>query len=127
MFHVSNKYFTNETLNKGAIIMDATLNNMGTKLKLSRGNRGIREVAEEIGISAATLSRIENGNLPDLNTFPKICKWLNVDPGDVLGTKKTEIKEAPPSFHLKAEKNLSPEAAQSLSQMILAAQVLFNT
>jgi transcriptional regulator with XRE-family HTH domain len=34
---------------------------------------------KEIGISKATLSRIENGNMPDLLTFFKIVKWLKTD------------------------------------------------
>jgi len=35
--------------------------------------------AKQIGISKATLSRIENGSLPDLITYFKIVKWLNSD------------------------------------------------
>ena len=35
--------------------------------------------AKKIGISKATLSRIENGSLPDLITYFKIVKWLNSD------------------------------------------------
>jgi len=34
---------------------------------------------KEIGISKATLSRIENGSMPDLLTFFKIVKWLKTD------------------------------------------------
>ncbi len=32
-----------------------------------------------IGISKATLSRIENGGMPDTNTFILITNWLNID------------------------------------------------
>lgn len=47
-------------------------------LKRSLKNRmGMRECAKEIGISPATLSRIERGNMPDLITYAKVCKWLN--------------------------------------------------
>ena len=35
--------------------------------------------AKQIGISKPTLSRIENGNMPDLLTFFKIVKWLKTD------------------------------------------------
>jgi transcriptional regulator with XRE-family HTH domain len=35
--------------------------------------------AKEIGVSKATLSRVENGNMPDLITFFKIIKWLGSD------------------------------------------------
>jgi hypothetical protein len=37
------------------------------------------ECSKMIGISKATLSRIENGSMPDLLTFLKIVKWLEKD------------------------------------------------
>jgi transcriptional regulator with XRE-family HTH domain len=37
------------------------------------------ECSKMIGISKATLSRIENGSMPDLLTFFKIVKWLEND------------------------------------------------
>jgi transcriptional regulator with XRE-family HTH domain len=36
--------------------------------------------AKQIGISKATLSRIEKGNMPDVLTLGKLCKWLKTDP-----------------------------------------------
>jgi transcriptional regulator with XRE-family HTH domain len=30
-----------------------------------------------IGISKATLSRLEKGSVPDIKTFVTVCKWLN--------------------------------------------------
>lgn len=39
----------------------------------------IRAAAKEIGISASTLSRLENKKLPDLITCKKVCNWLNLD------------------------------------------------
>ena len=35
--------------------------------------------SKSIGISKSTLSRVENGNMPDLLTFFKIIKWLEND------------------------------------------------
>jgi transcriptional regulator with XRE-family HTH domain len=105
--------------------------NIGLMIQRKRRNRGIREVATEIGISSATLSRIENGKLPDLNTFKKICRWLNIDPSDVLGFPSekqnvplgTELKF---SVHFKADRNLSSEAASALAKMIIATQKNFS-
>jgi transcriptional regulator with XRE-family HTH domain len=37
----------------------------------------LRDAAEEIGISASTLSRVCNHKTPDLMTYGKICKWLD--------------------------------------------------
>src|SRR5882724_8815354 len=61
-----------------------TLLRLGAMLRDRRGGRGIREVAKEIGISAATLTRVEGGRLPDIATFQKICSWLKVNPAEIL-------------------------------------------
>jgi transcriptional regulator with XRE-family HTH domain len=47
-------------------------------LKLYRASRdiGVREMGAAIGISAATISRIERGGSMDLPTWQKIQDWL---------------------------------------------------
>jgi len=41
-----------------------------------RGKRmSLREAAKQVGVSAASLSRIERGEKPDIDTFVKICQW----------------------------------------------------
>lgn len=103
-----------------------TLQTLGRKLLEQRGDRGVREVAKDVGISHATLSRVERGFLPDLETFSKICKWLNVDPGEVLGVhtaRKTPASTPQKvSVHFKKDQTLAPKTAHALAQMILAAQ-----
>lgn len=49
-----------------------------TALKLMRAAKdvGLREQAREIGISAATLSRIENGHDCDARSMAKLMLWL---------------------------------------------------
>ncbi len=39
-------------------------------------NLGIREAAKKVGVSAPTLSRIENGKPVDGQTLIKILDWL---------------------------------------------------
>ena len=104
-----------------------TLGQMGALLLERRGARGVRETAKEIGVSAATLSRIENGKQPDLTTFEKICKWLDLDPAEVLGVDVS--RNAPSALtpseatgHLRAERHISPELGQALGEMIVRAQ-----
>lgn len=99
-----------------------TLQSLGRKLKEKRGEMGIRDVAAEIGISPATLSRVERGHLPDLETFGKICKWLNIDPAEVLGIRPVESEMPRVAVHFRKEGVLSPTTAQALAQMIIAAQ-----
>lgn len=43
-------------------------------------NISLRDLASSTGISAATLSRIENAKMPDVETFAKLCVYLQVDP-----------------------------------------------
>lgn len=104
-----------------------TLQRIGPLLRERRGDRGIREVAQEIGISSATLSRVERGKVPDLETFRKICAWLHIDPGDVLGKpgqepSKERSPEPIPAVHFKADRVINPRAAKALAEMILAGQ-----
>jgi len=61
--------------------------------------------------------------MPDLDTFSKICKWLEVDPGEVLGCKTSQKSAAPNvNVHFKKEHAIAPKTAQALANMILAAQ-----
>jgi transcriptional regulator with XRE-family HTH domain len=39
------------------------------------------DACKEIGISRATLSRIERSRIPDLLTLIDLCEWLGVNPG----------------------------------------------
>ena len=90
-----------------------------------RGDRGIRAVAAEIGVSHTTLARIEAGRLPDLKTFGLICNWLSVDPNTLLGfdNKQTyQVAAQLPLVQFRANKNLKPETAQHLGELILAIQ-----
>lgn len=100
-----------------------TLQMLGNQLRERRGDRGLREVANDIGISVATLSRIERGRLPDLETFGKVCQWLQIDPAEVLDIKKTGsvVQTHTVSAHFRADRNLTPAAAQALANMILRA------
>lgn len=98
-----------------------------------RGERGVREFAREIGISAATLSRIERGKLPDIETFGKLCSVLKLNPADILEIEDFQAQPDVPSplavaaVHFKADAHYSPEAAQDLAALILAAQAFASS
>jgi transcriptional regulator with XRE-family HTH domain len=97
---------------------------IGTKLREQRGSKGVREVAEEVGISAATLSRVERGHLPDIETFGKVCRWLHLDPNEVLGVRAQSVQDerTKAMVHFRKDRTLRPETAQALGHLILAAQ-----
>ncbi len=98
-----------------------TLQTLGRQAAEKRGDAGVRAAAKEIGISPATLSRVERGYLPDLATFGKICKWLGVDPGQILGVTPNAPSTPKVAVHFKKQATLSPGTAQALAQMMLAA------
>lgn len=54
------------------------MTNVARLLRLDRNLRdiGVREAAKRIGISAATLSRIERGHAMDAVTLMRIFNWL---------------------------------------------------
>ena len=105
--------------------MNVTLHNLGTIVRKERGNRSLREVAAEIGTSAPTLSRIEAGKMPDLQSFGKICRWLALDPSSMLGVSRKPEEPWNSSLavaHLKAEREVKPETASALARAIIRAQ-----
>jgi transcriptional regulator with XRE-family HTH domain len=61
-------------------------------LKTKRGERSLRDVASELGLSASTLSRAENGLLQDMETFGKLCGWLGLDANVMLGIREATAK-----------------------------------
>lgn len=105
-----------------------TLEQLGQMVREKRADRGIREAAAEVGVSPATLSRVEGGSQPDLETFSRICKWLGVDASEMLGFEPTEATPAQQSpvrvaqAHFRADKAMSSETANHLAKLILKVQ-----
>lgn len=100
------------------------LSSLGKMVKERRGDKKLRETAREIGISPATLMRIEGGRIPDVATFGKVCHWLGVDPGEFLGFDvKTPNTSGCISIsaHFKGDATPNHETANALGQMILFA------
>ena len=91
---------------------------LSSMVKSKRGNLGLRAAAKEIEISAPTLSRIEQGKLPDIETYIKICEWLNVS-SDYFTNNSTEFSNKQNVIaSLRAEKTLSPNTVESLINFI---------
>jgi transcriptional regulator with XRE-family HTH domain len=101
---------------------------LGTMLRTQRGSRNIRDIAKEIGVSPATLTRVEAGRQPDIDTFQKICSWLKINPAEFLDVSdevagaKQEPASPAAAVHFRADKELTPSAASDLANLILAAQ-----
>lgn len=97
-------------------------------VRAKRGEAGLRLAAEKIGktsgkISAATLSRIEQGKAPDVDTFLLICKWLGTDPSEFSASDSSRSTQKKGTMelieaHLRADKTLSSDTADTLVDMI---------
>jgi len=96
------------------------IDKLSEMIKSKRGSKGLRIVAKEIGnISASTLSRIELGNLPDLETFMLLCSWLEVSPEEFQNNEeKKHTTQNKIVAHLRAERTLSKETTNALIEMI---------
>ena len=105
--------------------MQSTLNTdlFSSTIKSKRGKKGLRDTATEIGnISPATLSRVEQGNLPDVDTFIKICKWLEVSTDTFITGGKlinSELSEKDKIvYQLRSSQELDPETITAMIGMI---------
>jgi len=100
----------------------------------------LRDLADETGVSASTLSRIENGTgKPDADNIARLAAWLDMpiervmhhghraanDPKPVVyypHESTPEIVEA----HLRADKQLTPQTAKALSELFRVAYAQFS-
>jgi transcriptional regulator with XRE-family HTH domain len=98
----------------------------------------LRDVADEIEVSASTLSRIENGTgKPDADNIARITRWLDMPVDRVMNNRPGKDvepvvyypHEATPEIveaHLRADKKLSPETAKALSELFRVAYQQFS-
>jgi transcriptional regulator with XRE-family HTH domain len=98
------------------------LDRFAAAVKTRRGQSGLRTVAKEIGdISAPTLSRIEQGGVPDLDSFLRICHWLQQSPSEfTTGSSRKSNVETPRLIeaHLRADRILDPKVIVAISRMV---------
>lgn len=88
-----------------------------------RADKGVRAAASEVGVSPATFSRVENGGIPDLETFSKVCAWLGEDPSIYLGLKpRPGLATQTARVHFRKGVTIRPDSAKALGELILAAQ-----
>jgi transcriptional regulator with XRE-family HTH domain len=107
-------------------------------MKARRRSSGfsLRDAADAIGVSAATLSRVESGGrLPGRDTLLRIAHWLGVrlDLSEPSGTGRPGGPVAPPwttveavELRLRADRDLAPADAEALAQIFLIAYERFT-
>ena len=92
------------------------------RLKKARQLRrmSLRRAADDIGTSAATLSRIERGaGTPDMPTLGKLIAWLDIDRNAVFNAREPNPRSMPKQVEvlLRADKNLDARTAKTLAKI----------
>ena len=70
----------------------------------------------------STLSRVESGKMPDMETFLALCNWLEVPPAELFRNMEDHL-DTPEmiAIQLRADKNLDPAIANALASLVKAA------
>jgi transcriptional regulator with XRE-family HTH domain len=108
------------------------LEKLAARVRTKRGDRGLRFIAEEVGgVSASTLSRIEQGSAPDLPTFIRVCEWLGVSPDVFVKSALALKRRAGTDFdislpdaveaQLRQDRVLPSSTVNAISEMIRIA------
>jgi transcriptional regulator with XRE-family HTH domain len=83
-----------------------------------------KQVAAESGVSASTLTRMAQGRRPDVDGLAALVAWSGLDADDYVRSEDEQRPAQEPlamiSTYLKSDRNLSPEAATALEEMIKA-------
>ena len=81
-----------------------------------------RKLAEKAGVSASTLTRMQQGKLPDVNTFTALTRWLRLPAERFLTEDASDRGHAHPlavaSTLLRGKREMSPKAMQALACLI---------
>ena len=86
-----------------------------------------KDVAAESGISASTLTRMSQGRRPDVDGLACLLAWSGLDATDFLKTKPNQPEPlAQITAYLRADRNLNPESAKALEEIIRAAYERFR-
>ena len=83
-----------------------------------------KQVAEECGISASTLTRMAQGRHPDVNGLAALATWSGLDVNRFLRSPSAGEETEPLaviSSCLHSDPRLNAEAAVALDQMVKAA------
>src|ERR1044071_5285396 len=115
---------------------------LGNAVRRRRESLGLslRDVADVTGVSASTLSRIENGTgKPDADNIARLAAWLDMPIERVMHHGHRGSSEPKPvvyyphestpeivEAHLRADKHLTPETAKALSELFRVAYTQFS-
>ena len=84
-----------------------------------------RELAQQFEISPSTFTRMAQGRRPDVDTFAILLSWLSMPIDRFMSSPEEQADEPDPlamiSTYLRASKNMRPEDAEALEEIIQVA------
>jgi transcriptional regulator with XRE-family HTH domain len=97
-------------------------------LNAEREDRGLswRKLAQEAGVNPSSLTRMQQGKMPDVNTFTALLHWLRM-PAEEFTTATKRAASAKPnpmavvSTLLRGKREMTPEALKALGELVQAA------
>lgn len=96
---------------------------LAKRVREKRGERSLRNLAAELQIGIATLSRVENAKWPDVNTLGILIRWLGDDPSMYFPLPEASHDEDTIMGQLRAAQAMSAETADAFMEIIRAAYV----
>jgi len=95
------------------------ISRLGAILRAQRTERrlSLRDLADQIGVSLNTLSRVERGHVPDLVNFQRIIDWLDMPAENFLEASESSTTNAI-AKHLLADRRLSKDAADKIVELV---------
>ena len=104
------------------------LGNFHAALNAQRAAKGLtwKEVAQQSGVSASTLTRMGQGKRPDVDGFALLLAWSGLDALQFVPAANEPEPMAKIAANLRADRQLSEESAKALEDIIQVAYERFR-
>ena len=83
-----------------------------------------KQVSQETGVSATTLTRMSQGRRPDAASLAALSAWATLNPAEFVGLQQSGRRPEPLAQItrlLRSDRRLKPDAAKTLEVMIRTA------
>ena len=97
-------------------------------LDAQRASKGLtwKDVAEQSGVSASTLTRMSQGKRPDVDGLALLLAWSGLDALQFVPSANEPEPMAKIAANLRADRNLSDDSAKALQEIIQVAYERFR-
>lgn len=97
-------------------------------LNAQRAAKGLtwKDVAEQSGVNASTLTRMSQGKRPDVDGLALLLAWSGLDALQFVPTANEPEPMAKIAANLRADRHLSSDSAKALEDIIRVAYERFR-